>query len=247
MRTVREIEERGLNAWPALRRVFLDGWIIGLSEGYTRRANSVNPIYDGIRSVADRIPLCEATYAEHGLPTIFKITPIGVGIGLDDALEALGYTKEATTQVQVLTLDASSEPPDPDVEVLRSLDDGWMVDYAALKEMSDLELHRNRTIIDRIGLPTRFVSIRSGGRRVAAGIAVIESGWVGMFGIVTAPDRRREGLGRRLTRALCHAGVDAGARTAYLQVEADNAAALGLYRALGFRDVYTYWYRGSGN
>lgn len=31
---VREIEERSLNAWPALSRVFLDGWIVGLSEGY---------------------------------------------------------------------------------------------------------------------------------------------------------------------------------------------------------------------
>jgi|TARA_B110000116_G_C16200529_1_gene300697 hypothetical protein len=29
----REIEERSLNAWPALRRIFLDGWIVGLSEG----------------------------------------------------------------------------------------------------------------------------------------------------------------------------------------------------------------------
>ena len=88
---VREIEERSLNAWPALRRVFLDGWILGLSEGYTRRANSVNPIYYGLRGVEDKIPLCESTYSEHGLSAVFKVTPMAVSLGLDDALVDRSY------------------------------------------------------------------------------------------------------------------------------------------------------------
>ena len=240
---VREIEERGLNAWPALRRVFLDGWILGLSEGYTRRANSANPIYDGIRSVADKIPLCEETYAGHNLSTIFKVTPIGVAMGLDDALEARGYEKQATTRVQVLTLKAASDDVDPDIEVLREIDDAWMGDYASMKQMNDSETDKNRTILDRIGLPIRYVSVLDRGRRIASGIAVIESGWVGLFGIVTDPDMRRQGVGRRLTRALAETGAAAGAKTAYLQVEADNVTALALYTSLGFRDVYEYWYR----
>ena len=243
---VREIEERGLNAWPALRRVFLDGWILGLSEGYTRRANSVNPIYDGIRDVPDKIPLCEETYAGHGLQTIFKITPIGIEMGLDDALEARGYEKQATTQVQVLTLNASSETPRGEIEVLREIDEVWMKDYAALKEMSEREALKNRTILDRIGLPIRFVSVMEGGRRAGSGIAVIESGWVGLFGIVTDPSMRRQGIGRRLTSVLAAVGAEAGAKTAYLQVEAENTAALNLYASMGFSDVYQYWYRVKG-
>ena len=78
---------------------------------------------------------------------------------------------------------------------------------------------------------------------MACGIAVVESGWVGLFGLVTELDMRRRGLGRRLTKALLESGAAAGAKTAYLQVEADNDPALRLYESLGFRDVYQYWYR----
>jgi ribosomal protein S18 acetylase RimI-like enzyme len=241
---VREIEERGLNAWPALRRIFLDGWILGLSEGYTRRANSVNPIYDGIRDVPDKIPICEETFSDHNLPCVFKVTPIGEEMGLDVLLEARGYEKQATTHVQVLTLDAASDSTDDEIEVLDDVDDAWMKEYAHLKRMSDPEAAKNRTILDRIGLRKRFVSLIQNQKRVASGIAVVESGWVGLFGIVTDPERRRQGLGKRLTKALGQAGVEAGARTAYLQVEADNPAALKLYESLGLEDVYSYWYRG---
>jgi len=118
-----------------------------------------------------------------------------------------------------------------------------MDDYRRLKDMTEVETAKNRTILDRIGLPKRLVSLKENGRRVAAGIAVIESGWVGMFGIVTDTSMRCRGLGRRLTRSLANAGFEAGANKAYLQVESDNDAALGLYGSLGFKDVYRYWYR----
>jgi ribosomal protein S18 acetylase RimI-like enzyme len=34
-----------------------------------------------------------------------------------------------------------------------------------------------------------------------------------------------------------------GAQTAYLQVMLDNPAGLALYRDLGFKEIYKYWYR----
>jgi ribosomal protein S18 acetylase RimI-like enzyme len=34
-----------------------------------------------------------------------------------------------------------------------------------------------------------------------------------------------------------------GAREAWLQVEADNEPALGLYRSIGFSEIYRYHYR----
>ncbi len=56
-----------------------------------------------------------------------------------------------------------------------------------------------------------------------------------MFGIVTDPEMRRRGIGRRLTRGL----AATGASMAYLQVEEDNTRALKLYASLGFSEVYT--------
>jgi hypothetical protein len=39
------IEELSMNAWPSIQTVLLDGWILRMSNGYTKRANSVNPLY----------------------------------------------------------------------------------------------------------------------------------------------------------------------------------------------------------
>jgi len=50
------------------------------------------------------------------------------------------------------------------------------------------------------------------------------------------PDRRRLGAGRHLLDAATGAASAAGARRLFLEVAVDNAAAIGLYRALGFAD-----------
>ena len=75
---IRLLEERGFNAWPARRTVFHDGWIFRLSDGLTKRANSVNaldgtPLTDGVRHAA------EACFRRHGLPPIFRLSPLAPG------------------------------------------------------------------------------------------------------------------------------------------------------------------------
>ena len=39
------LEEAALNGLPALQTEFYDGWIVRMSEGYSRRANCVVPLY----------------------------------------------------------------------------------------------------------------------------------------------------------------------------------------------------------
>src|SRR5271165_4691475 len=85
------VEETCLNAWPALRQVLLDGWVLRFSEGLTRRANSVNPLRADHRGVDALIPACEALYRRRLLPTIFRLPSI-IGPALDRRLDALGYS-----------------------------------------------------------------------------------------------------------------------------------------------------------
>src|SRR3954447_6731503 len=89
--SIRQTEEFTLNAWPALRQVLLDGWVLRFVGGYTRRSNSVNPLYPGSGDVRERVRACKRIYASAGLPPTFKLTPDSVPAGLDRVLVDSGY------------------------------------------------------------------------------------------------------------------------------------------------------------
>ena len=71
---IQQIEEASMNAWPALQTKVYDGWILRFTNGYTRRANSVNPLYPSKIDLKRKIEYCQRLYEQKNLPTIFKIT-----------------------------------------------------------------------------------------------------------------------------------------------------------------------------
>jgi hypothetical protein len=68
------IEEASLRAWPAVEKEQLDGWELRASNGFTKRANSVQPFGSSTRPVSEKVFDCEKWYAARGLPTIFRLT-----------------------------------------------------------------------------------------------------------------------------------------------------------------------------
>src|SRR5690348_12290502 len=99
------LEELSLNAWPGHHTLLLDGWLLRFSEGYTNRANSVNPIYSGSDTdLEKKIKACEDFYIPKKLSTIFKLTPATLPSNLEMILTANGYSKSNATSVQTVEL-----------------------------------------------------------------------------------------------------------------------------------------------
>lgn len=240
---IRLIEELSLNAWPALQVMRYDGWVLRFAAGYTRRANSVAPLYPGRLDLERKIGFCEEEYHRAGLPAIFKLTPAAEPLGLDEFLAGRGYAREAITGVQTLDLAGLPPPGEHAIESAPGASDDWAEAFARLNGVDGRHLATMRAMLRSIRPAARFAAARHEGDIGALGLAVRQGEWVGLFDIVTAPALRRRGLGRAIVLDLLHQARAAGAARAYLQVMLDNEAALGLYTGLGFREAYRYWYR----
>jgi predicted GNAT family acetyltransferase len=92
-------------------------------------------------------------------------------------------------------------------------------------------------------LPARYLVLYEEAQPVACGSVVIDAECAGVFNMVTATERRGRGYATAIVQALLAHAVAAGARLAYLQVDAANAPARHIYERFGFRDRYAYWYR----
>lgn len=240
---IRDIEERCLNACPPMQQVLYDGWVIRLADGYTRRANSVSPIYSGHIDPEEKIAVCEGLYRERGLRPIFKMTPLNQPPQLDATLAGRGYEPEAMTIVESLDLYQVVIPETGSVEVWTRPEAEWFEAYVRLKALSDYEVGAFKAILDNLAVPARYILMMDEGEPVAGGFTIREGEISGLYGLVTDGEKRNRGFGRLLTWTLLERARKAGAKTAYLQVEEENEPALYVYESIGFREVYRYWYR----
>ena len=236
------IEDAALTASQPREQAFHDGWLLRYANGKAKRARSVNLIGAGERALDDKLAYCAAFYARHGVPFLLRMTPFSRPHGIDRALEERGYEASEDTRVMVVPL-ATAAPAVPDVDTV-TLDRAAF--GSALVGLHGLDPERAAVERDRFAhsvVDGVYLAIVDGGRVVACGSAVVVTDLVGIFGMVTARERRGQGLGTALVGALLRRARDRGCTTAYLQVEAGNAAARQVYSRFGFRDGYAYWYR----
>jgi N-acetylglutamate synthase len=236
------IEELSLSAWPALQTRVYDGWILRFAEGFSKRSNSVNPLYPSAIGLEEKIGVCEGLYADQALPCVFKLRGGGDREGIDGLLESRGYSRIDETCLRVADLGRIEEGRGKGIEIGAAFDEAWIKGYCACSgnEASEGLIRR---ILGNV-LPRKIVAIASADGEVAGcGYGVLDQGWVGIFDIVVRKELRGRGFGEGIVRALLGRARAGGAERAYLQVVVGNLPAERLYGKLGFREAYRYWYR----
>jgi len=231
-----------MNAWPSLQTMLYDGWVLRFADGYTKRANSVHPLYSSSLNLEAKIQACEEIYQSKELDVVFKLTPSAQPENLDKVLAVKGYKADSHTSVQLLELDGVDKAPAQPAVLTEDYDD-WLPAFCRLSNSDGRREPTLKQLLHNVVPAQCFASIRHQGQVVACGMGVLQGQFVGLFDIVTDANFRRQGFGKQLVLSLLAWGKRNGAHTAYLQVMLNNEPALRLYSGFGFKEIYPYWYR----
>lgn len=240
-------EELQSNAFPALQTVMYDGWSVRFGGGFTYRVNCANPMYEERIPMAEKVDYVEGLYRGSGLfMAIFKLHE-----GMDPdrvkaaecILDAQGYATERRGNIFLCELEGFSYEPKTAVTVQSVMDDAWLSGFLTMNGTQDAQREAAMTMLKNIHNPIFAASISEGGHMVACGLGVVERNNVGLYDIFVDSSCRRRGLGGDICAAIMNAGKQAGCGRAYLQVLSDNQGARALYRGLGYRETYEYWFR----
>lgn len=241
LKSVHDLEAKAFRAWPALETRRVGGWVQRLSNGYTKRANSINALEIGVQFRASDIEALEQPYRARGLTPVWRLTPLAPA-ETDAVLAARGYRRIDESLVQRARLDERFAA-DPAVLIAPSPSLAWLAGFADLSPVAPHHRETMARMLASIAPPVGFARVEEDGRLLGFALGVVDGDHVGLFDVLVSPAARRRGLARRLTQSIGAWGRGHGARFAYLQVVATNAAALPLYAELGFETVYSYAYR----
>ncbi len=240
----RRIEEQSLNVTQPSRQLFYDGWLLRMMPGKTKRARSVNAFYASTLATEIKIRHCERVYADAGLPAMFRITPFDAPRDLDAVLDAHGYARYEETQVMLAPL---RTPPAidarDDVDIHAPGLAGYCAAVAVIRRSSDQQRAAHQARLANALVGHHCVVTMHDGEPVATGQLAYEGDIAGLFDVITAQSARGRGYATALCVHLFSWAWSHGMRCVYLQVTADNAPALAVYRKFGFVPCYRYHYR----
>jgi ribosomal protein S18 acetylase RimI-like enzyme len=242
---VLRLEQAMLNSWPSLSVIYDRDWVLRQADGYTKRANSVTCLGSDDADLDRRIDRAVDIYRARELPTIFRLSPLA-SPALEAALADRGWRRFDETIVLTTKLDelaSSSLATDDEVEIDTEPDEAWLKSCDRIDGASSEHLITLRTMLQRLVPPAGFGRVNRDGGIDALALMVVDGDHAGAFEVLTKPEKRRQGLARRLLAQLLVWSLGQGAKTAWLSVLAHNRPALRLYENLGFSEVYRYYHR----
>jgi len=235
-REIAALERVAAKGWPAPDTAMLGDWLLRAAEGWTNRANSVLPLGDPGVPLPEALEHVHEWYAGRGMKPRFAVPLPGFDL-LERELAGRGWRRTHTVLVQTGPLPSATPGADlPSVTVDERPGDDWLRIVAGRKGSLPPVAVRVLTGARTPG----FASVHADGELVAIGRGVVDDDWLGLSLIEVAPQAQRRGLARHVMAGLAGWAAGHGARRAYLQVEADNDAALALYATLGFTTHHRY-------
>ena len=250
---IESLERATLDAVCPAAQSELPGWLLPFDAADIGRAHSAIPLLHHGLDIAG-LPAIEQQYRDYGLPPCFRIADTPGLRHWQERLQALGYRKADPVYVQTASLEAMQAAADlstaaprlgsaslrPKIMLLDAPAGAWASVYTALGfDAADGALRVQLLSRSRFA---RYAYVQSAGVSLAAGTACISRDWLSVHGMRTLPHAQGQGLGASLLAAFTGLARQRGISRAFLQVEADNAPALALYRRFGFTTVWTYHY-----
>lgn len=241
--SVSEVQRVAALGWRALEREPLGEWLLRAGGDFTGRANSALALGDAGMPHTAAIDAVESWYAARGLPARLQLVERDAPPGLSDFLDDRGWLSSPLVQVMTAeiahALRAAGTTTLRDVRFDDEPDDSWLACYrqggGELPPAAKAILTNHPTAV--------FASVRDDDRAIAIARAAVDDRWAGLFAVEVAPDGRGAGLGSAISAAVLRWAGQRGARRTYLQVLADNTAAVRLYERLNFTVHHHYRYR----
>lgn len=237
------LERLGVEAW-AVDLEPLGEWTLRAGSGFTGRANSCLAVGDPGVPVAQAASAVEAYAARHGIAPMAQVV---TGSAEDAALRALGWAETyvatdvlATRLADLLGDHPPYVPPAPRVGVTEELTPGWRATFDEYRR-SDVDPAVVTRLLDG-RRPRAFADVEVGGVVRAVARGHLAADWLGVAGVWTRPEHRRQGLGTAVVLGLAGWAARHGGRWCYLQVETTNVPAHAAYARLGFVQHHRYHY-----
>lgn len=235
-----EIEYAGFRSWPSIEETVNDGVVLRYSHGYTKRANSATVTLPQKGNYAALVSRCESYFEEKGLPCIFRLPSFCNNQPLDRYLDRCDY--KAIDRSLILYRSLAGASFESSNLIMKNCHE-WMASYCRIRDMDINQHSAHMEILQRIKDKVVMAVLLDNNEEVACGIGVISNGYFGVFDVVSKQTARKMGHGTKLMNGMLNWAMLNGATKAYLQVVADNHAAISLYKKLGYQNCYEYWYR----
>src|SRR5262249_20267375 len=154
---VRRLEELAFRGWPALESRDVHGWRLRFPRGYTKRANSLNPL--GPEAPADDKPVgaLERAYRERNQQPVWRLSPLAPA-AINDRLVSPAYRTIERSLVQMAPLRADAVA-DPEVRIDADPTPQWLDAFAVHSPVAPHHRDTMHRMLAAIAPPNGFAFV----------------------------------------------------------------------------------------